>query len=286
MSRYLHNLVAKNLQLVEVIRPRTASRFEPSGVAADGFAPSGFAESDARPRESLPEEEQSQTPTRPRADNSELLPSQLPPPADAVLSVPHPFMREHRVREAHFREEEKAAERSAVLPVRVTPSRVTAVSKSGESRPQGQRSPVVQVTPGAVQTAAAEGPAPNPPVSTTRIVAEVRAVATPRFIEAAPAERGVLRTETRESAGQNPRLGLHVVQPTIATVPSPIEAQRESAGPSSAHAAGPPTIKVTIGRIDVRAIMPAAPAPRPAPSRQSPRLSLGDYLKQSNGGRG
>ena len=46
-----------------------------------------------------------------------------------------------------------------------------------------------------------------------------------------------------------------------------------------------PTIKITIGRVDVRAIMPAAPAPRPAPARPSPALSLEDYLKQREGGR-
>ncbi|MCX6842244.1 MAG: hypothetical protein NTX53_08190 [candidate division WOR-3 bacterium] len=40
-----------------------------------------------------------------------------------------------------------------------------------------------------------------------------------------------------------------------------------------------PTVHVTIGRIEVRAIQPE-PA-RPGPSRQrSPRLSLADYLRQ------
>jgi len=44
------------------------------------------------------------------------------------------------------------------------------------------------------------------------------------------------------------------------------------------------TIRVTIGRIDVRTVMPAAP-PQPAvkPARPRPLLSLDDYLKQRNG---
>jgi hypothetical protein len=46
-----------------------------------------------------------------------------------------------------------------------------------------------------------------------------------------------------------------------------------------------PTIKITIGRVDVRAIMPAAPAPRPTPARPGPGLSLEDYLKQREGRR-
>ena len=47
-----------------------------------------------------------------------------------------------------------------------------------------------------------------------------------------------------------------------------------------------PTIRVTIGRIDVRAVPPTPPAsPAPAKSNRSrPALSLSDYLKQRKGG--
>jgi len=45
--------------------------------------------------------------------------------------------------------------------------------------------------------------------------------------------------------------------------------------------AGPPSVQVTIGRVEVRAIMPPSSAPpRRLPPR--PRLSLDDYLKQRN----
>ncbi len=44
-----------------------------------------------------------------------------------------------------------------------------------------------------------------------------------------------------------------------------------------------PTIRVNIGRIEVRAVMPSAPAPRPKRPRAGPMLSLEDYLKQRNG---
>ena len=56
---------------------------------------------------------------------------------------------------------------------------------------------------------------------------------------------------------------------------------REAAPESSA-----PTIRVTIGRIEVRAITPP-PMPlaqRTTPARPGPALSLDDYLKQHNGG--
>lgn len=47
----------------------------------------------------------------------------------------------------------------------------------------------------------------------------------------------------------------------------------------------PPTIQVSIGRIEVRAIASSTPAPRQKAVRPSPSLSLEDYLKQQKGGR-
>jgi hypothetical protein len=45
----------------------------------------------------------------------------------------------------------------------------------------------------------------------------------------------------------------------------------------------PPAINVTIGRVEVRAVMPRVAVPKPAPP-SPPKLSLEDYLKQRNGG--
>ena len=55
--------------------------------------------------------------------------------------------------------------------------------------------------------------------------------------------------------------------------------------PNPPQSSQPPTIRVTIGRIDVQAVTP----PTPSPSRRSPpapKLSLADYLKQRPGGKG
>lgn len=46
-----------------------------------------------------------------------------------------------------------------------------------------------------------------------------------------------------------------------------------------------PTIHVTIGRIDVRAITPPVPPTRSKPTRLGPTLSLEDYTRQNRGGR-
>ena len=73
-------------------------------------------------------------------------------------------------------------------------------------------------------------------------------------------------------------------------VPSSLEengwmpTNQHSAVPASEESSSTPTIRVTIGRIDVRAVTPAASPQRPKPSRPAPALSLDDYQKQRKGG--
>ncbi|HEX8336383.1 MAG TPA: hypothetical protein VF621_06610 [Pyrinomonadaceae bacterium] len=46
-----------------------------------------------------------------------------------------------------------------------------------------------------------------------------------------------------------------------------------------------PTIEVTIGRIEVRAVTPpAAPPPAPRERHEPPKMSLDDYLRAQGGG--
>jgi len=60
--------------------------------------------------------------------------------------------------------------------------------------------------------------------------------------------------------------------------------QSASLTPALSQADAAPVIRVTIGRIEVRAVIPPAPAARPAtPSRPSSVLSLDDYLKRGHG---
>jgi hypothetical protein len=46
-----------------------------------------------------------------------------------------------------------------------------------------------------------------------------------------------------------------------------------------------PTIEVTIGRIEVRAVTPPAPQPQPRQRQAPPKMSLDDYLRAQGGGR-
>ncbi len=87
----------------------------------------------------------------------------------------------------------------------------------------------------------------------------------------------VSRQATLPPAGQ-------LVQPRIALAPR----VQEHSGVSAVPAPEPPVIKVTIGRIEVRATASsqrAAPASARPPSRPRPALSLDDYLKQRGGSR-
>lgn len=67
----------------------------------------------------------------------------------------------------------------------------------------------------------------------------------------------------------------------------PVQAERVMSAPlpSAPESAPAPVVQVTIGRIEVRAATPPAPA-RQAPSRTSPSpsLSLDEYLRRRNGG--
>ena len=47
--------------------------------------------------------------------------------------------------------------------------------------------------------------------------------------------------------------------------------------------AAAPSVHVTIGRVEVRAVLPPAPEPRPVPAPSSTRLSLDEYLKRNAG---
>jgi hypothetical protein len=61
-------------------------------------------------------------------------------------------------------------------------------------------------------------------------------------------------------------------KPSPSSVPSPQPSSNE-----------PPAIHVTIGRVEVRAVMSPSALPK-ARSRVAPRPSLEEYLKQRNGG--
>jgi hypothetical protein len=87
---------------------------------------------------------------------------------------------------------------------------------------------------------------------------------------------------TNEQSG-NPADQQRQLQPSLLQNRQVATSQHLSA-PVSEAASSTPTIRVTIGRIDVRAITPPAPPPRPKQARPGPTLSLDDYARQRKGG--
>lgn len=65
--------------------------------------------------------------------------------------------------------------------------------------------------------------------------------------------------------------------------PNPFESSKKESNKGTVEAT--PTIRVSIGRIEVRAVTPAPSTRRPAPKRPGPSLTLDAYLKQRNAGR-
>jgi hypothetical protein len=101
------------------------------------------------------------------------------------------------------------------------------------------------------------------------------------------------RTTRDQAATQRSRPVTTRVRPAVAEphVPKSITAQAQPplASPdnqsvSNQSPALPPTIRITIGRIEVRAIVPPAPPAKPR-TTHAPKLPLDEYLRSRNGGR-
>lgn len=76
-----------------------------------------------------------------------------------------------------------------------------------------------------------------------------------------------------------PRQSSPIIRPQIVPLPESTALPAPIANPE------PPTIQITIGRIDVRAIAPSSSPPRQSPKPPTPNLSLQDYLRSGKGDR-
>jgi len=80
----------------------------------------------------------------------------------------------------------------------------------------------------------------------------------------------------------SPRPSLRAQGPVLRFSPPAGSRQGDAdeAAPSATGGEQPPVVRVSIGRVEVRAIMPAAPAEKAASPK--PRMSLDEYLRQQN----
>ncbi|HEY0384455.1 MAG TPA: hypothetical protein VGC64_00520 [Pyrinomonadaceae bacterium] len=313
MSDFLHSLIARSYGLKPVAQPRLASRFEPQPgsplsmpspvLAPDSFMSTDrFAEQSAAPAssfheadtngsssESMTEATGPETPTKAwtgqpitRPLKTEWRPDDAAPPLYPTSFVPL-NNDEARARSSHPAQHQRfdiqeSTDRAAQDPggVRAQPASVFTIQMAAEfllnERRQLERDAGVRET--------------NRPSSTT---------GSGREDQPAPGDER-LAADAVSSNQRDGELARRAVVP-VRTTAQPNTSAERAASVSAGSRSGvdveslSPTIRVTIGRIDVRAVMPEAGAARqraaaaaaPPRPKHSP-LSLEEYLKQRNGG--
>jgi hypothetical protein len=260
MSDYLGNLIARTFSSAVPVRPRSASLFEPAPVS--------------RETTGLPKFEQEnfveQPPTTERSERVAPMPLLMPTPRQSVLGEPRQSVPEISPAEKIL----KPGPESELPPPPISVLGQSSVQKLsrmfsrlaptlGEDKPSDstrRRSDIIKsLLPEVVASASHEGIAREEAGS----------------FQPATALKPVAISEERERASLT-RSASQAIVPTIRALP-PV-------APLSAAPAPPPTINVTIGRVEVRAVSP--PAQQRARPKPAKVLSLGDYLRQrANGGR-
>ena len=250
MSDFLGNLVARSLAPAAQISPRLPSAFEPpqsSGFQA-GVAPwlEGDGGDGAQDRVgSMPAALASVPRSEGRPQSAAPEPgSRLP--ADHATGPP-PYRGRQIPPGAHPRAETVASD---------APPEPSSLPGPGQPLPESR----------AGEPGAAPGPARPMPVEPATPGRETLPLEMPPLDAQAPP------THQRAPIVARPRTRL--AQPAG---PVPAEGEQPASRPES-----PSTIRVTIGRVEVRAVMP--PLQEAPPPRHPPRLSLDDYLKQRSGG--
>lgn len=97
-----------------------------------------------------------------------------------------------------------------------------------------------------------------------------------------PAGEGTAAVETERTASSPARFD-GMLSRRAPHRDQPLPRLGANGGSTQAGEAAPPTIRISIGRIDVRAIAPQ-PAPQKAAPPPSPKVSLDDYLRKQSGG--
>jgi len=274
MSDYLDSLVAKNLGLEKSVLPRPFSLFEPLpfvaappasdryGLEEDGAPSRGPANAERMTRGNTgpaAKAESSETQARlaPRADSSEKSAGYREPESNTVL-IPHETEKPAVVRDEAGKPAE-CVEQTAPAPQQAVGSHM-AMSKSAQGISRNA------VTPAGRQLAGSREAGP--------LISFQKAPKDPETVPGTPPPQTLLIPPIEPRPAGDHRRGSPLPERADRIVPPP-EAEREAA----------PTIKITIGRVDVRAVMAERPAPRPAPERRNSALSLEEYLKQRSGGK-
>ena len=247
MSDYLNNIVARSLNLADVVQPRVPQLFEQSFASTP--EPDSPLQTEISERPAI-FSEASETPgTRTDQAESEIRPPDLEPRKSSPASI-----------ETHI----KKVSPAAVQPIGpsegvrkgLTPIAVNQAAGAADSRSVRD----------SVATPSATSNQNSQPQSEREL--PVPSTVGPLWKEAT---NTVSKPSLRSSAA---RLQQPPPNGTLSSLP-----QNNRSEPQS------PEIRITIGRVDVRAIMPPSRPPNPAPVRPKPALSLESYLKQREEGK-
>lgn len=279
MSDYLNNLVARTLGLAPVVRPRLASLFESSSSVAADFsigAPAQAEKTHEHKTQIRPVSDSLAVPSAnslaSKFESSQFDSVDASGPAEALKS------------EARELSQGRLA-RSAEPPMiaRNSPTSVVARATTLEANPLPDLAlkiaePAMRVTNSraSIRASARET---EVPASSTRSKQEGTRVA------------GLLGAEPLSPAHSDLLETMAARARATQVLGAPMQGKHVSSFPNkNASIAFPapevePTISITIGRVDVRAVFPQ-PQPQPAARRVHPApMSLNEYLKRRNEGR-
>ena len=284
MNDFLGNLLARSERIPSGVRPRLATRFEPPPLASAEFE---IANRPAPPVEAR-EEHFSDPPNRPGPVSLGIREAARPAPLNqppALTPAPPPVLTPGERAEPAFQ---------APSPPLLAPA--------GPVIPRADFGGVPAFAPQAADRAAEREPVlpPEPPAGRREILTErvilKREVVRERDPLASQAHSPTITPQAGEAvsapAGRSqdpPGAASGALETIRATRLSPPARSLSPAGGLDAPAlpASPPpgpTIEVTIGRIEVRATPPPAQPARERKPRAA--LSLEEYMRQRNGGRG
>jgi hypothetical protein len=311
MSDYLDNLIAKSLGLAEVVAPRPTSLFEPLRSEAGPLVheyhssdhhvaprrtPAGADHvMDVAAPAQLEDLSSEDAPPQPRAAQTDQ-PSQHPVQS-TLQSVDHGVSRQEPRFTPNQPVSVEAGQRADRARNATPPTQ----------QPGNQRPPDQQMVD---SHQAAPVHAPLLIVSKATIPAGPQVPGAPEAEPFAPAQaHGAAGTPLSPSGAKPVELvtpsspsGAKPVEPVRPSSPSgaklvtPVSLRRadqervsatadRAAIPTPATDAAAPTIKITIGRVDVRAVTPDKESPRPAAPARNQALTLEEYLKRRSGGK-
>jgi hypothetical protein len=264
MSDYLSRLVAKTLRSEAVLRPRILSRFEPPNP----FNRSQPLEWQPRDEVEVVQQEHATAPPEASKTRRETDPSERPRQIERepyrgkyvspTLHQPDKplLQRDQESHQVNRNEDQRSVSQEAPLLASETakiPDKMVKVPDKMAKIPDNYALEDQTVQPHSVQSLAHASAGVRPAIT----AAELRL--------------------TKPWSKKDPFVGTE----TARVMTKRSESTSVTRGQQAA-----PTVKVHIGRIEVRAVMPAAPSPpRPSGARPKAALSLEDYLKQRREGR-